>query len=67
VAAAAAAAAAAVLIVVVMVVLLLKEEDEDDNDDVNSYCQYTSRNQLYKSISRDYYIKAALYYYKVAI
>ena len=52
--------------VVVIVVLLLEEEDEDDNDDVNSYCQYTSRDQLCESISRNYYIKVALYYYKVA-
>ena len=48
------------MVIVVMVVLLLKEEDDDDNNDVNSYCQYTLRDQLYKSISRNYHVKAAL-------
>jgi hypothetical protein len=51
-------------VMVVMVVLLLKE---DDNDDVNSYCQYTSRDRLCESISRNYHIKAALRYQHEAI
>ena len=34
--------AVAAVVIVVVVVLLLKEEDNDNNN-INSYCQYTSR------------------------
>jgi hypothetical protein len=54
VAAAAAAAAAAVVVVVVLVLLL---EEEDDDADVNSYCQYTSHDQLCGIINKEIYLR----------